>query len=343
MSRVPRTLPAAIAVAIASAALSAFAAPAQAATICIDPPPPTPTPTPGTPPSTVPSAPRLRVYTADSRSISVSYQLPYGCYDVPVSIRFVVNGLPRDPFAGGPTGNATIDGLLPARQYTIAAEYLDETGEWTTFGTVIAGTTPEGTPTPPPPTPTPTVDPSPSPSPDPTPEPTTLRTFVTKGSMLLRTAGLAGTFAAPTNVNLSMPLDGEGAVGGFLNAVTSPGTFVIGGLVPAKTVVTFSGGPIDGSVAAERVTATATGAFSIGKTTVLGIALNSSTSCKTISDARLALAGPVGSGGGRLAGSFALPRFSGCGTLGTFLGATGSRSAISLALAPVPPPALPAS
>lgn len=347
MSRVPRLLPAAIAVATTAAALAMAASPAAATTLCIDPPPPTPTPTPGTPPSTVPSQPLLKVYTADSRSISVSYQLPYGCYDMPVGIRFVVNDLPRNPFAGGPTGSAVIDGLLPGREYTIAAEYLNEAGDWTTFGTVIAATTPEGTPIPPPPTPTPTptptVDPTPTVEPSPTPEPTALRTFVSKGSMLLRTAGLAGTFAAPSNVNLSMPLDGEGDVSGNLNRVVSPGTFLIAGLIPAKTVVTFGGGPITGALAADRVTATATGPFSIGKTTVLGITINASDSCRTVSDARIGLAGPVTAAGGRLAGSFVLPRFTGCGSLGSFLGATSAKSAISLALAPVPPPALPAS
>lgn len=338
MSRIRRSLPTALAVASTTVAFAALATPAQATTICIDPPAPT------NPPSTVPS-PRITLATASPTTLSINFQLPYGCYAMPVGIRVVVDGVPREPFAGGPTGTVVVDGLSPAKRYTVTLEYSNA-GVWTPFGTIEAMTTPDGTPTPPPPTPTPTVEPSPSPSPEPTPEPTALRTFVSKGSMLLRTAGLAGTFAAPTTTTLSMPLDGEGDLAGTLNRVTSPGTFVIAGLIPAKTVVTFAGGPITGTVAADRVNATATGGFSIGKTTVLGITLNATDSCKTVSDARIGLAGTVTAAGGRLAGSIALPRFTGCGSLGSFLGTTSAKSAISLALAPVPPPTptpLPAS
>jgi cell division septation protein DedD len=241
-----------------------------------------------------------------------------------------------------PTNNSSVSGLT--RTIEIVPGYTDPPFVPT------PDVTPTPTPTPPPPTPTPTpIQPTPDPTPDPTPtpepptptptpEPTEIAAeFAGQGSLLVRTAGLAGTFAATNAVDLTLPVSGTGTVEGSLSGFTRGGTVMLGGLFPAKTSLTYSGSALTGTSAAGRVTATAGGTLAFGRTTILGITLTAGTACRTVSDVRMALAGPVtAGGGGKLAGTVTLPRFSGCNTLGTFLGTTAAKSAISLALTPAP-------
>ncbi len=72
--------------------------------------------------------------------------------------------------------------------------------------------------------------------------------------MLLRRSGLAGTFAAPSTITLVQPLSGTGAVSGTIGRGIAGGSFLIGGLVKAKTTLLFSGGPMSGEMVNGNVT-----------------------------------------------------------------------------------------
>lgn len=314
MSRTPRLIAPALGVAAAAVALAAAASPAQAVTLCIDPPPgPSPVDT-------------IRLQTVGPTSITAGYQLPFGCYDLPTQLRVLVNGVPRDPFAGGVSGSLTVDGLEPATAYGLVFQYRNG-DTWEQFGALKALTSPAGLPTP-------TVAPTPGPTPEPTPDPADSRAFATRGSTVLRTAGLSGTFRLAGSLSAQVPSSGSGQVSGTLSGATSSGTFLVGGLVPAKTSVTLTGGAIVGALDAGKLTASATTSVAIGRTTVLGVVLNASTSCATVKPVPLSLSGPFNGSTGRLTGTFTLPAFSGCGTLGRFLGTTSARSAINLELLP---------
>ncbi len=208
MSRTPRLIAPALGVAAAAVALAAAASPAQAVTLCIDPPPgPSPVDT-------------IRLQTVGPTSITAGTSCRSGATTCRRSCACSSTACRATRSLAALAARSPSTDLEPATAYGLVFQYRNG-DTWEQFGALKALTSPAGLPTP-------TVAPTPGPTPEPSPDPVDSRAFATRGSTVLRTAGLSGTFRLAGSLSAQVPSSGSGQVSGTLSGATSSGTFLVG-------------------------------------------------------------------------------------------------------------------
>lgn len=288
--------------------------------------PTTPGTTPtGTTPAPVIPLPRPNgpgVHDIGPTQATLTWSLPFGCWDVPVTWAIEVNGTEIGRVVSNGTVSAyTLTGLSPNTRYDVTVRAVGAGGVtgppnsiW--FTTRSGGTVPESP-----------------------------YALDLNGSALLRTRTPA-TLPLAGRLQFSPNLV-SGLFAGALQLSPSTLSLWAGGAIPVRANAAFAAvGAAAGGLTYSGFSVNSQQSITFTKARVLGIDLLGGRACRSTSPALLQLTAPSFSLSGspfRASGSLSLYGFTGCGALGQFLAPTGKANPVSVVLkgaAPTPIPQL---